>query len=194
MNRLVPGRDCGGCTVCCRVPPVDSDDFQKQSGVLCHHCHEGEGCGIHATRPVVCRDWYCGWRVLPNLGDEWRPDRSEILIVPEYEDIPGAFVERPGLKFVITGSHSAALQPRFIKYVAALVDADIPVFLSLPGPPGYFFAKAFLNFRLKDAALRRDGRAILAVLQDILRVLPLGGFEKVVLQDRATVPARDGED
>lgn len=183
MDRLVPGRECGGCTVCCRVPPVDSDDFQKQSGVLCHHCHDGVGCSIHASRPSVCREWYCGWRVLPNLGDDWRPDRSEILIVPEYDDIPSSFVERPGLKFILSGSHAAALQPRFVKYLAALVDAEIPVFLALPGPPGHFFVKAFLNHKLKDAALRRDGGAIVACLRQVIGILASGTFEEVILRD-----------
>ena len=28
---------------------------------------------VHASRPAVCRDFFCGWLVGPNLASEWRP-------------------------------------------------------------------------------------------------------------------------
>jgi hypothetical protein len=50
------------------------DEFEKPQGVWCRHCAPGHGgCMIHATRPAVCRDFFCGWLVGPNLGPEWRP-------------------------------------------------------------------------------------------------------------------------
>ena len=38
---LVPGRECGGCTVCCPVLWIDAPDIQKASGAACRHCSGG---------------------------------------------------------------------------------------------------------------------------------------------------------
>ena len=71
---LIPGRDCGGCTVCCVFPTINKPEIQKQSGVRCRHCHE-TGCGIYDSRPPVCRAYYCAWRTVDIFGEDWRPDR-----------------------------------------------------------------------------------------------------------------------
>jgi len=69
---LVAGRSCGDCSLCCKLMRVD--EFDKPQGVWCRHCAPGRGgCTIHGTRPAVCRDFYCGWLVGPNLGPEWQP-------------------------------------------------------------------------------------------------------------------------
>jgi hypothetical protein len=42
---LIPGADCGGCTVCCDFPTINKPEIQKLSGAACRHAACG-GCGI----------------------------------------------------------------------------------------------------------------------------------------------------
>jgi len=74
----LPGRSCGGCTLCCKV--VDVPEIDKPRGVWCTHCIRGTGCRIYAARPSGCRTFLCGWLINPRFGPEWKPDRSKIVI------------------------------------------------------------------------------------------------------------------
>lgn len=75
---VVPGRSCGSCTLCCKV--VSVADFDKPAGKWCQHCRPGNGCGIHATRPFVCRGAYCEWMISKGLGPEWKPEKSKFVL------------------------------------------------------------------------------------------------------------------
>ena len=44
-----PGRECGSCTLCCKVYDVPAVD--SVAGQWCRHTKQGRGCAIHATRP-----------------------------------------------------------------------------------------------------------------------------------------------
>jgi Fe-S-cluster containining protein len=92
----VPGRSCGTCTLCCRLPDIDV--LEKPANVPCRHCIEAKGCSIYAERPSVCRDFHCRWMTSEMLGDEWAPARSHmmvyhqgpqitVLVDPAYPDI-----------------------------------------------------------------------------------------------------------
>jgi hypothetical protein len=71
-NPLVPGRTCGSCMLCCKVPRID--ELRKPAGVLCSHAVAGKGCTIRETRPTVCRRFFCAWRLDPNLDSIWKPE------------------------------------------------------------------------------------------------------------------------
>lgn len=77
--RVVPGRTCGTCTLCCKVIAVT--DFDKPPGVWCTHCIRGEGCGIYDTRPTGCRTFFCEWMVEQGLSPEWKPERAKFALV-----------------------------------------------------------------------------------------------------------------
>lgn len=79
-NGLVKGRECGSCSMCCKVLRVDWLEPVKEAGKWCPHCMPGKGCGIWETRPVKCGAFHCHWRQNPELGDNWRPDRSGFLV------------------------------------------------------------------------------------------------------------------
>jgi hypothetical protein len=49
----------------------------------CRHCDIGEGCKIYDTRPQMCRDFYCGYLLMPNLPEHWKPSRSRIVLTWE---------------------------------------------------------------------------------------------------------------
>lgn len=199
MTLRVAGRDCGDCTVCCKALPADALDFKKQSGTPCTHCDEGRGCRIYLARPSVCRDFVCGWRCLPRLDDAWRPDRSGILIMFETDDsgIPPGYEIRPAIKFLVTGQKRALEALPFIRYLNGIIYNGAPAFLAVPGPPGTFPVKAFLNDLLKDEVARSDGLGIAMKVARVYDTLKGGRFDPVVFAsdvpyaaDRAPPPPR----
>ena len=72
------GRNCGSCTLCCKVFEVPV--LEKPAGSWCKHCQPGKGCGIWETRPDHCRAFYCLWMTQSWLAPEWKPDISKIVI------------------------------------------------------------------------------------------------------------------
>lgn len=72
------GRECGTCTLCCKVFEVPA--LAKPVGKWCQHCAPGQGCGIHATRPDHCRAFHCAWMTESWLGPEWKPERSKFVL------------------------------------------------------------------------------------------------------------------
>jgi hypothetical protein len=79
-SALVPGRSCGPCTACCRVPAIEV--LAKPAGILCGHS-TGIACGIYPDRPETCVRWHCLWRKIGALPDELRPDRSGVMFAIE---------------------------------------------------------------------------------------------------------------
>lgn len=75
---MANGRECGGCVACCEVLAIDQPELQKPADELCQHC-TGSGCGIWATRPPVCENWYCVWRRISALPDWVRPDKLGVM-------------------------------------------------------------------------------------------------------------------
>ena len=93
LARVVPGKACGSCTLCCKVIAVE--DFNKPPGVWCVHCVRGKGCGIYETRPAECRTFFCEWMVEKGLGLEWKPERAKFALVTGEGGHLTAFVD-PG--------------------------------------------------------------------------------------------------
>jgi hypothetical protein len=80
-NRAVASRQCGSCTLCCKLVGIGA--LEKPRAVWCRHCKPGKGCGIYETRPDECRLFHCGWLTIPSLGEDWRPERSKFLLTRE---------------------------------------------------------------------------------------------------------------
>jgi hypothetical protein len=81
-HRLVPGRSCGSCSLCCKLLQID--ELEKPAGTWCSHCASGRGgCAIYDRRPKECRTFYCSWLFTPQLGWEWHPRTSRMLILQE---------------------------------------------------------------------------------------------------------------
>jgi hypothetical protein len=77
--KVVPGRNCGSCSLCCKV--LDVPELLKPPGEWCKHMMPGRGCAMHAVRPFVCRAFYCEWIIARGLGPEWKPDKAKFLLV-----------------------------------------------------------------------------------------------------------------
>jgi len=175
---LVKERVCGECSVCCVVLNVDTPEFQKMPGVPCTHLCS-TGCSIHATRFPVCHIYHCGWRYLQFLGDDWRPDKSGVLIDFQVDDLPVHYPKRPGIRLTVVDRERGLRRP-FYELAARLIATDVPVVLAVPGPPGHFPAGAFLNDALKQAVSARDLSAVEAALAQALKGLESHRFSRVV--------------
>jgi hypothetical protein len=74
-------RQCGGCTLCCKLIPVE--ELHKAGGQRCTHQRTGKGCAIYARRPVSCREWNCLWLIGTHGGAPLplgRPDRTHYVL------------------------------------------------------------------------------------------------------------------
>jgi hypothetical protein len=83
--RVVAGRACGSCMMCCKVP--DIPEFKKPSGVWCPHAVIGKGCGIYSTRPRPCQTFYCLWMLDRTLGPEWKPERAKFVLYVQQNNV-----------------------------------------------------------------------------------------------------------
>jgi hypothetical protein len=170
MNQLVPGRECGGCTLCCIVPVIDKPEMQKLPSSVCRHC-TGGGCDIYESRPQTCRTYYCGWRWSTLLPDDWRPDQSGIFAQLE-DDVAPQFQSGVGVILILVGNPLKTIrQPRFIDFVAQSVSRKIALSLGLPGPKGMQAARFSLNTKEVYDASRRSRAETKVVLEKILKQL-----------------------
>jgi hypothetical protein len=74
-------RSCGGCTLCCKLVPVE--EIGKKAGHRCKHQRHGRGCMIYAVRPISCREWSCMWLTGTENDkpvDLSRPDHAHYVI------------------------------------------------------------------------------------------------------------------
>lgn len=67
---------CDGCTVCCDVFSVP--ELEKPVNSPCQNCTDS-GCGIHKSRPNVCRDFQCAY-IMGDWKIELRPDNCGVII------------------------------------------------------------------------------------------------------------------
>jgi hypothetical protein len=176
VQQLVANRECGKCTVCCKVPAIDHPDLQKLPGVTCPNCKVG-GCRIYETRPDPCRKFYCGWRYLPGLGNEWRPDKLGILI--RFEQAPPGYAST-AFQFLVFGGGDV-VRPIFIDYMMQMMARGFAVFLAVRGPEGFSDAKLLLNEHLAEAVARRDRSAVVKFVREALASLSTHKFEPAVL-------------
>ncbi len=73
-----PGRQCGDCTLCCKVMAIE--ELAKPASAWCPHCEPGRGCRIYPDRPVECRSFSCVWLVNELLEEHWKPSRSKLVL------------------------------------------------------------------------------------------------------------------
>jgi hypothetical protein len=174
--KLVPGRECGDCNVCCVVPTIDKPEIQKPAGLACRHLC-GDGCAIHETRPPVCRSYFCGWRRLASLDESWRPDLSGVMIDVEVLDNVN------GLGLMLVGNPLKTVrQPWFIDFVAVQVTRNLPLLLTLPGPVGHQGAKSLLNTKAMREAAATSRARVKELLEVALKRLTAYEFQPQPLQ------------
>lgn len=98
-----PSRACGTCTLCCKVLGIV--ELDKPQGTWCADCAVGSGCRRYETRPPTCRQFHCGWLLVPELSEQWFPARAKFVLdadmggrrITAYVDAarPNAWKEEP---------------------------------------------------------------------------------------------------
>jgi hypothetical protein len=119
---VVPGRACGSCAMCCKLPFIP--ELQKPLGVWCKHVALGKGCTIYGDRPRSCRSFYCLWMLDRGLGPEWKPDRAKFMLylqgnsaniqVAVDQNFPNAWRKEPYYRELKRWSREGAEQGRFV--------------------------------------------------------------------------------
>jgi hypothetical protein len=156
------GKSCGTCAVCCHSLRVV--ELSKPAGVMCGHC-TGTGCAIHATRFEICRTFYCGWRIVKQLDDSWRPDRSGVIIITmEADKLPEEYrPQKNGLEFIVLGGEKAIMRPGFAEYVSTLVSRNVAVYLSADS------SKTLVNDHLRKLVAEKNKAGVIGTLLHIYR-------------------------
>lgn len=150
---VIAERHCEGCTACCEFPPIRTEHLQKPANTLCLHCAEGQGCTVYDVRPDVCRGFYCGYFFLPELGPEWHPIRSGVVIRSEHLD-------EDAVTLLILELNSFLVSEEFAGMVGAWVEQGVGVEFERVGPPGHLPAKMAMNELLEEAVAARDLRGM----------------------------------
>ncbi|QQR40202.1 YkgJ family cysteine cluster protein [Devosia rhizoryzae] len=147
----IEGRNCAGCTACCTFAPIRVPELKKPANATCLHCAEGQGCTVYQVRPQVCRGFYCGYFFLEELGPNWHPEQSGVVIRSEA-------MENDTITILILRFSEFLVSEDFAGMVGAWVDAGIGVEFERVGPEGHLPAKMRINELLEDAVVARDLR------------------------------------
>lgn len=81
-------RECGDCTLCCRLLPVKG--INKPALKRCQHQRHGKGCAVYHKPekgfPWECGLWSCVWLAGNDAAGLRRPDRCHYVIdiMPDY--------------------------------------------------------------------------------------------------------------
>ncbi len=159
----VPGRGCDGCTLCCKLLPIE--ELAKPASAWCPHCDPGRGCRIYADRPSPCRGFYCGWMVNGKVAAHWRPRDSRMVLdfqptrkrlvlhvdpgrpdawrKPPYhtdlQAVAGMMAETGGHVLIACGPNFTMLLGRQEFPLGRLLPSDKIVYYRRPGPTGWAY-------------------------------------------------------
>ncbi len=187
-------RACGACTACCTVMTIDEPELQKLPGHTCTHCTVGQGCAIHATRPEICRVWFCGWRQLDWVAETLRPDLSGVIIYLTEQDIPEECGAEIGLVFSIMTDDGLAA-PGLPEALATAIHGGIPSFVNAHGRPGHAGVRLLVNDLLKEAIAAGSKADLLRDLNQVYRGLRFatgaGGPDPITLTEYDPDPDKD---
>ncbi len=79
-------RACDGCTLCCKLIPVEEID--KPRTTWCSHtAQDKHSCSIYASRPISCVMWSCRWLTDDTIPYDLKPDKVGFVIDPVLEDV-----------------------------------------------------------------------------------------------------------
>jgi hypothetical protein len=166
---LVPGRECGGCDICCVHLTIDEPELRKPLGERCHNLLPSiNRCAIYESRPQTCRGFFCGWRSLRWVKPGLRPDISGVLITLTYHDKAGEIlhakdfdkIASTGVSFILL-RQDALESEGLAESVAAAVSSGTQVHICISSSPGPTPAVVRVDGALKSAVLARDKAGVL---------------------------------
>jgi|GEM_PF-6257693 len=105
-----------------------------------------------------------------------------VVITDEYEDVPEGYAMASAIRFIVYRDEAVVKTPEFVRVIAGLVEARMPVFLSIPGPPGCYAAKLFLNRALDLAVKSHALDTVAAILEQGIAKLKTFSFPPANLE------------
>jgi hypothetical protein len=187
-TEILPGRDCGSCNVCCIALTIDDPELQKVQGYRCKNALPDNSCAIYPTRPQTCRKFECGWRLLKWVRQTLRPDLSGVLVRLHYEVSAETGAQALGVIFTLLNKRALKAEG-LAESVSAAVAAGVPVYVQIPGPPGYTSGQGRINDVLEHAVQTRDKAAVLEILRVARQQGAAGTFVPIKLAPRPAEPA-----
>jgi uncharacterized cysteine cluster protein YcgN (CxxCxxCC family) len=137
--RIVEGRSCDGCSLCCYLLAVHA--LEKPINSWCRHCPTRRRCAIYDDRPDECRGFHCGWLTGAMIGDEWDPKRCRMVLAAEndglrltaiiHPDRPDAWRRQPYYRQLKAWAEAAILHRGQVviknanRYTVVLPDRDV---------------------------------------------------------------------
>lgn len=157
---LVKGRECGDCSACCVSLRINESNLKKEADTPCQNLGKKGGCSIYKQRPPVCINWFCAWRHMDNLGEEWRPDKSGIMI---------RFDEQ-GLILQPTRNPLETLTSELcLSLVGSGVSSNISISISVPTTEGFCYSLVRVNEPLKKVIVTRDLFSVKLEMLNLIR-------------------------
>jgi hypothetical protein len=97
LAEVTDTRSCAGCDLCCTAPGIAQ--LRKPPGEPCVHLsgEPGRSCSIYASRPKICIDFHCLWRVTETVLPDWlRPaDCGFMIAFNRLDEFPGVVTVHP---------------------------------------------------------------------------------------------------
>ena len=133
-------KPCGSCSLCCKVMTVS--EIGKPAGSWCPRFAKGVGCTTHDAKPGACSEFQCYWSVSEVLGEEWRPDRSKLVLWSDAEgrvivevdpSTPSAWKREPFFSALKSWSDTRRPRPLQVlvrvggRYIVLFPEAEIDV-------------------------------------------------------------------
>ena len=107
-------RQCGDCTLCCKLIPVK--ELDKPRSVWCQHCEPGKGCMIYEKRPEECRNWSCQWLYDGEMPEEIQPHKVKCVFDTLLDHVRVENNEwRPVFQLWVDPSYPAAYRQKRIR-------------------------------------------------------------------------------
>jgi len=159
-SKLVSNRECGECTVCCVTLRIEEEDLNKLADTPCPNLTVKKGCSIYENRPNICRGWYCAWRFMAQLGNEWRPDRSGIVLRLNDSGIIFQPIKDP---------YNVLTSQLAIELIGGGIENGVSIFISVPTKEGYCYSLLKLNEKLKSVVATRDGYKTQRAMLDMVK-------------------------
>jgi len=98
---------------------------------------------------------------MPNMGDEWRPDKFGVMVEFCREKFPEPFVGKAGYRITLLDREKLAANKLLAAFIGSQIEIGVPCIISYIGEPGEIAEPALLNFALAPAVKDKNGEAIL---------------------------------
>ncbi len=165
---LLKNRNCGDCTACCETIAIEKPGIIKLPYFRCDNLMDCGKCRIYENRPNVCAKFYCAWRYLSIMNEEWRPNKIGALADIIQGDFPNGFPAKSGLRITIIDKEKALSNREFSRFIAEQINRRVPIIICYSAGKGRPESTAFLNHALEQAVSQKDQNAVISGIKQAI--------------------------